>query len=208
MIINTNLSPIVKNFMMNDINKVINKYNNMEEEKVQKIESLISKIDDEEIRKELLSDFEQTLKISMEIDNSDVDNSIVKAYLWIKNNSTVDININRLARVFEDVEADGYGFVDDDKVIYKMNGGLENLERNKLEYLLETESFISNTFDKDTLVDMWINKTTKEEIQEELIREIDADELLNMRSELMFDNNSELMFDNNNDEYMFAEIDC
>lgn len=200
MIINTNLSPIIKNFMMNDINKVINKYNNMEEEKVQKIESLISKIDDEEIRKELLSDFEQTLKISMEIDNTDVDNSIIKAYLWIKNNSTVDININRLIRVFEDVEADGYGFVDDNNVIYKMNDGLENLERNKLEYLLETESFISSTFDKDTLVDMWINKTTKEEIQEELIREIDADELLNMRSELMFDNN--------NDEYMFAEIDC
>lgn len=198
MIINTNLSPIIKNFMMNDINKVINKYNNMEEEKVQKIESLISKIDDEQIRKELLSDFEQTLKISMEIDNIDVDNSIIKAYLWIKNNYTVDIN--RLIRVFEDVEADGYGFVDDDKVIYKMNAGLENLERNKLEYLLETESFISNTFDKDTLVDMWINKTTKEEITEELIREIDADELLNMRSELMFDNN--------NDEYMFAEIDC
>ena len=37
MIINTNLSPIIKNFMMNDINKVINKYNNMEEEKVQNI---------------------------------------------------------------------------------------------------------------------------------------------------------------------------
>lgn len=200
MIMNTNLSPIIKNFMMNDINKVINKYNNMEEEKVQKIERLISKIDDEEIRKELLSDFEQTLKISMEIDNSNVDNSIIKAYLWIKNNCDVDININRLIRVFEDVEADGYGFVDDDKVIYKMNVGLENLEREKLEYLLETESFISNTFDKDTLVDMWINKTTKEEITEELIREIDADELLNMRSELMFDNN--------NDEYMFAEIDC
>ena len=185
---------------MNDINKVINKYNNMEEEKVQKIESLISKIDDKEIRKELLSDFEQTLKISMEIDNTDVDNSIIKAYLWIKNNCDVDININRLIRVFEDVEADGYGFIYDDKVIYKMNVGLENLERNKLQYLLDTESFISNTFDKDTLVDMWINKTTKEEITEELIREIDADELLNMRSELMFDNN--------NDEYMFAEIDC
>lgn len=200
MIINTNLSPMIKNFMMNDINKVINKYNNMEEEKVQKIESLISKIDDEEIRKELLSDFEQTLKISMEIDNIDVDNSIIKAYLWIKNNCDVDININRLVRVFEDVEENGYGFINDNKVIYKMNAGLENLEREKLEYLLETESFISNTFDKDTLVDMWINKTTKEEIAEELIREIDADELLNMKSDLMFDNN--------NDEYMYAEIDC
>lgn len=185
---------------MNDINKVINKYNNMEEEKVQKIECLISKIDDEEICKELLSDFEQTLKISMEIDNIDVDNSIIKAYLWIKNNCDVDININRLVRVFEDVEENGYGFINDNKVIYKMNAGLENLEREKLEYLLETESFISSTFDKDTLVDMWINKTTKEEIAEELIREIDADELLNMKSDLMFDNN--------NDEYMYGEIDC
>lgn len=178
MIINTHLSPIIKNFMMNDINKVINKYNNIEEEKVKKIESLISKIDDEEICKELLSDFEQTLKISMEIDNSHVDNLIIKSYLWIKNNCTVDININRLIRVFEDVEADGYGFIDDNNVIYKMNAGLEDLEREKLEYLLETESFISNTFDKDTLVDMWINKATKEEVIEELIREVDADEIL------------------------------
>jgi hypothetical protein len=200
MIINTNLSPIIKNFMMNDINKVINKYNNMEEEQVQKIENLISKVEDEEIRKELLSDFEQTLEISMEIESANVDNLIIKTYLWIKNNCDVDININRLVRVFEDVEADGYAFIDDNKVIYKMNAGLENLEREKLEYLLETESFISNTFDKDTLVDMWINKTTKEEIQEELIREVDADEILNMRSELMFDTE--------NDEYMYAEIDC
>lgn len=200
MIINTNLSPIIKNFMMNDINKVINKYNNMEEEQVQKIENLISKIEDEEIRKELLSDFEQTLEISMEIENAKADNLILKAYLWIKNNCDVDININRLVRVFEEVEADGYGFIEDNKVIYKMNAGLENLEREKLEYLLETESFISNTFDKDTLVYMWINKTTKEEIQEELIREVDADEILNMRSELMFDTE--------NDEYMYAEIDC
>ncbi|MGY5218441.1 MULTISPECIES: hypothetical protein [Clostridium] len=200
MIINTNLSPIIKNFMMNDINKVINKYNNMEEEQVQKIENLISKVEDEEIRKELLSDFEQTLEISMEIESANVDNLIIKTYLWIKNNCDVDININRLVRVFEEVEADGYGFIDDNKVIYKMNSGLENLEREKLEYLLETESFISNTFDKDTLVDMWINKTTKEEIQEELIREVDADEILNMKSELMFDTE--------NDEYMYAEIDC
>ena len=114
----------------------------------------------------------------MEIDNSHVDNLIIKSYLWIKNNCTVDININRLIRVFEDVEADGYGFIDDNNVIYKMNAGLEDLEREKLEYLLETESFISNTFDKDTLVDMWINKATKEEVIEELIREVDADEIL------------------------------
>ena len=113
MIINTNLSPIIKNFMINDINKVINKYNNMEKEQVQKIENLISKVKDEEIRKELLSDFEETLEISMEIESGNVDNLIIKTYLWIKNNCDVDININRLVRVFEEVEADGYGILDE-----------------------------------------------------------------------------------------------
>ena len=34
----------------------------------------------------------------------------------------------------------------------------------------------------------------------ELIREVDADELLGMKSELMFDNDF--------DEYIYAEIDC
>ena len=66
--------------------------------------------------------------------------------------------------------------------------------------MLENQSYVSNLFDKDTLADMWINGTTKYEMIKELIREVDADELLGMRSELMFDNDF--------DEYIYAEIDC
>jgi hypothetical protein len=66
--------------------------------------------------------------------------------------------------------------------------------------MLEEQSYVSNLFDKDTLADMWINGTTKDEMIKELIREVDVDELLGMKSELMFDTDS--------DEYIYAKIEC
>jgi hypothetical protein len=197
---NNNLSPIIKNFMMNEVNKIIERYNNIEKDKLENVEALISKIDNEELRQELLQDFDKTLKSSTEIGNQTVDNIVVKAYLWIKKNREAEISISQMIKVFGDVEERGYGEINDNTTIYKRNQGLEELEKEKLQHMLEDQSYVSNLFDKDTLADMWINGTTKEEMIEELIREVNADELLGMKSELMFDNDI--------DEYIYAEIDC
>lgn len=200
MTMNNNLSPIIKNFMMNEVNKIIERYNNIEKDKLENVEALISKIDNEELRQELLQDFDKTLKSSTEIGNQTVDNIVVKAYLWIKKNREAEISISQMIKVFGDVEERGYGEINDNTTIYKRNQGLEELEKEKLQHMLEDQSYVSNLFDKDTLADMWINGTTKEEMIEELIREVNADELLGMKSELMFDNDI--------DEYIYAEIDC
>ena len=200
MTMNNNNSPIIKNFMMNEINKIINKYNNIGDEIFESVEALISKIDDEELKQELLQDFDKTLDLSTEIGNQTVDSTIMEAYLWIKNNSDLEISISNIIKVFEDVEESGYGVINDNTVIYKKNAGLEELEKEKLNHMLENEVYVSKLFDKDTLIDMWINGTTKEEMIKELIREVDADELLGMKSELMFDNDF--------DEYIYAELDC
>lgn len=200
MTMNNDFSLIIKNFMMNEVNKIIEKYNNIEKDKLENVEALISKIDNEELRQELLQDFDKTLKLSTEIGNQAVDNTVVQAYFWINKNSDLEISISQMIKVFEDVEESGYGEINDNTIIYKRNAGLEEFEREKLEYMLEDQSYVSNLFDKDTLADMWINGTTKEEMIKELIREVDADELLGMKSELMFDNDF--------DEYIYAEIDC
>jgi lipoate-protein ligase A len=92
---NNNFSTIIQSFMMNEVNKIIDKYNNIEKEKLENVEALISKIDNEELRQELLQDFDKTLKLSIEIGNKAVDNIIVRAYLWIKKNSEVEISINQ-----------------------------------------------------------------------------------------------------------------
>lgn len=200
MTMNNNFSPIIQSFMMNEVNKIIDKYNNVEKEKLENVEALISKIDNDELRQELLQDFDKTLRLSTEIRNKAVDNIIVRAYLWIKKNSEVEISINQIIKVFEDVEERGYGEINDNMIIYKRNQGLEELEKDRLQYMLEEQSYVSNLFDKDTLADMWINGTTKDEMIKELIREVDADELLGMKSELMFDTDF--------DEYIYAKIEC
>ncbi|MEX0052479.1 hypothetical protein AB2T85_17820 [Clostridium butyricum] len=200
MTMNNNFSPIIKNFMMNEVNKIIEKYNNIETDKLENVEALISKINNEKLRQELLQDFDKTLKLSTEIGNQAIDNIIVQAYLWIKQNSGLEISISQMIKVFEDVEESGYAEINDNTIIYKRYDGLEKLEEERLQHMLENQSYVSNLFDKDTLADMWINGTTKEEMTKELIREVDADELLGMKSELMFDNNF--------NEYIYAEIDC
>lgn len=83
MTMNNDFSPIIKNFMMNEVNKIIEKYNNIEKDKLENVEALISKIYNEELRQELLQDFDKTLKLSTEIGNQAVDNTVVQAYLWI-----------------------------------------------------------------------------------------------------------------------------
>lgn len=49
MTMNNNFSPIIKNFMMNEVNKIIEEYNNIEKDKLENVEALISKIDNEEL---------------------------------------------------------------------------------------------------------------------------------------------------------------
>ena len=128
---NNNFSPIIKNFMMNEVNKIIEKYNNIEKDKLENVEALISKIDNKELRQELLQDFDKTLKLSTEIGNQAVDNTIVNAYLWINKNCELEISISQMIRVFEDVEESGYGEINDNTIIYKKNAGLEEFEKEK-----------------------------------------------------------------------------
>lgn len=42
-----NFSDIIQSFISNEINAILDKYNNMDSEKIQKVEALISKINDD-----------------------------------------------------------------------------------------------------------------------------------------------------------------
>ena len=103
-----NFSDIIQSFISNEINAILNKYSNMDSEKIQKVEALISKINDEEFKKELLLDFDKTLKLSTEIGDKYVDYFTIKMYLWIKSNTDLDLNMDAVDRVIQEVEENGY----------------------------------------------------------------------------------------------------
>ncbi|MGG7175887.1 hypothetical protein ACQPV1_21705 [Clostridium neonatale] len=96
-----NFSDIIQSFISNEINAILDKYNNMDSEKIQKVEALISRINDEEFKKEFLLDFDKALKLSTEIGDKYVDYFTIKMYLWIKSNTDLDLNIDAVDRVIK-----------------------------------------------------------------------------------------------------------
>jgi septum formation topological specificity factor MinE len=98
---NNNFSETIQTLMMNEINAVIRKYSNIETKKLEYVEILLSKIDDNKLKQELLQDFDNVIKLSTEIENNNVDSNIIRAYLWIKNNMQLDITLNSVAEEFK-----------------------------------------------------------------------------------------------------------
>lgn len=195
------ISPIIQKFMMNEINSIIQKYNNVKQEQVEKIEELLVKINDEEFKEELLKDFDQALNLAIELEAFDVNTNQIKMYLWLRRYIDKEIQIREARRYSEDIESMGYIEVDKTSIIYKKGSCLKDLAREKLEYMLEDSYFVDKLLDKDSLIEYWMHGTSKEEIIEELVNGIEIEELLDFSMET-------ILINEYGEEYIHAELDC
>lgn len=200
-ITNRNFSDIIQSFITNEINVILNKYNNMDSEKIQKVEALISRINDGEFKKELLLDFDETLKLATEIGDRNVDYFTIKMYLWIKSNTDLDLSIDAVDRAMQEVEESGYCEINDNTMIYIEGTNLKGIAVEKLKTMLEDNYFVDKLLDKDSLIEYFINDTSKEEVIRELVNGIEIEELLDMDIQDIFNNNY-------NQHYMYAQLDC
>lgn len=197
---NNNFSPIIRTFMMNEINFVINRYSNIEPKKLEYVEALISKVDGE-FKEELLQDFDKALNLAKEIGENIVDNFKINIFLWIKNQINSNISISEVINYIEAVEEEGYVAIDEGIIIYKKDSDLTFLAREKLETMLDQERFVDKLLDKDSLIEYWMNGTSKDQVIRELVNGIEVEDLLDFDSKLIAENE-------HGEEYMYAEIDC
>lgn len=200
-IANSNFSEIIQGFITNEINAILNKYNNIELEKIQKVEALISKINDADFKQQLVQDFDMALNLATDIGDNYVDNNVIKILLWIKNNTNLDIMVSKLIKMGDEVNEYGYASINDNTIIYKKDADLRDFAKDKLEYMLEDEFYIDKLFTKEVLIEMWRDGTTKSEAIRELIQGVEVEELLDMDVQTMFE-------DDNKQEYIYAVIDC
>lgn len=144
-IANSKFSEIIQDFITNEINAILNKYNNIELEKIQKVEALISKINDCDFKQQLLQDFDMILNLVTDIGDNYVDNNVIKMLLWIKNNTSLDIIVSKLIKIVDKVNEYGYASINDNTIIYKKDADLMDFAKDKLEYMLEDE-FLSISY--------------------------------------------------------------
>lgn len=83
-----NKSKTLNVFFMKDLTKLIEKYNNMDKDIVEKLEALVAKVDDNEIKETLMNDLDVTLALVDEL-GEEVDDDVIKLYFFIKNHGSV-----------------------------------------------------------------------------------------------------------------------
>lgn len=180
-----NESKIFNEFFMKDLTKLIEKYNKMEEATVEKLEALVAKVDDNEIKETLMKDLDETLALVDEL-GEEVKDDVIQLYFFIRNNIK-EINIIEAKAIYEEIEFSGYSKLDD-IIMYSKLKDLREYVSDEIDGILSSSYQIDRLFDKDTIIDYFLEGTSIEEIAREMIDNYDEyEEVLDIQPDVMFE---------------------
>ena len=180
-----NKSKILNVFFMKDLTKLIEKYNNMDKDIVEKLEALVARVDDNEIKETLMNDLDVTLVLVDEL-GEEVDDDVIKLYFFIKNHIK-EINIIEAKAIYEEITFRGYSKLDD-IIMYSNLKDLREYVSDEIDEILGSSYHIDRLFDKDTIIDYFLEGTSIEEIAREMIDNYDEyEEVLDIEPDIMFE---------------------
>ena len=90
--------------------------------------------------------------------------------------------------------------IDDYSIIYKSSTNLKDMAIELLDELLDDALYVDSLIDKDSLVEYWIDQTSKEDVIDDLIRGNNIEELLGLVPETIYEDEY--------NKYLYSEIDC
>ena len=198
--VNEEISSIIQQYVIREIKKVLDKYKSITTEEISSIEKLINSISNEELKEEFLNDWSMSVKIAKEIGENEVDDRIISMYQNLKCNGLEELSIGHVINWCNELDEQGYVMIDDYSIIYKSSANLKDVARRLLDELLDDAIYVDSLIDKDSLVEYWIDQTSKEEVIDDLIRGNNIEELLGLIPETIYEDEYE--------KYLYSEVDC
>ena len=198
--VNEEVSSIIQQYIIREIKKVLDKYTSITTEEITSIENLINSISNEELKEEFLNDWSMSVKISKEIGENEVDDRIISMYQNLKGNGLEELTIGHVINWCNELDEQGYVMIDDYSIIYKSSANLKDVARRLLDELLDDAIYVNSLIDKDSLVEYWIEQTSKEEVIDDLIRGSNIEELLGLAPENIYEDEY--------NKYLYSEIEC
>ena len=197
--VNEEISSIIQQYVIREIKKVLDKYKSISTE-IRNVEKLINSISNEELKEEFLNDWSMSVKISKEIGENEVDDRIISMYQNLKSNGLEELSIGHVINWCNELDEQGYVMIDDYSIIYKSSANLKDVARRLLDELLDDAIYVDSLIDKDSLVEYWIEQTSKEDVIDDLIRGNNIEELLGLAPETIYEDEY--------NKYLYSEIDC
>ena len=198
--VNEEISSIIQQYVIREIKKVLDKYKSITTEEITSIENLINSISNEELKEEFLNDWSMSVKIAKEIGENEVDDRIISMYQNLKGNGLEELSIGHVINWCNELDEQGYVMLDDYNIIYKSSANLKDVGRRLLDDMLDDAIYVDSLIDKDSLVEYWIEQTSKEEVIDDLIRGNNIEELLGLAPEAIYEDEY--------NKYLYSEIDC
>ena len=198
--VNEEVSSIIQQYIIREIKKVLDRNKSITTEEITNIENLINSISNEELKEEFLNDWSMSVKIAKEIGENEVDDRIISMYQNLKGNGLEELSIGHVINWCNELDEQGYVMSDDYSIIYKSSANLKDVARRLLDELLDDAIYVDSLIDKDSLVEYWIEKTSKEEVIDDLIRGSNIEELLGLVPETIYEDEY--------NKYLYSEIEC
>ena len=198
--VNEEVSSIIQQYIIREIKKVLDKYKSITTEEISRVEKLINSISDKELKAEFLNDWSMSIKLAKEIGENEVDDRIISMYRNLKSNGLEELTIGHVINWCNELDEQGYVMIDDYSIIYKSSANLKDVGRRLLDELLDDAIYVDSLIDKDSLVEYWIEQTSKEEVIDDLIRGSNIEELLGLVPETIYEDEY--------NKYLYSEIDC
>ena len=198
--VNEEVSSIIQQYIIREIKKVLDKYKSIATEEIGSVEKLINSISNEELREEFLNDWSMSVKTAKEVGENEVDDRIISMYQNLKGNGLEELSIGHVINWCNELDEQGYVMIDDYNIIYKSSANLKDVAIELLDDMLDDAIHVDALIDKDSLVEYWIEQTSKEEVIDDLIRGNNIEELLGLAPETIYEDEY--------NKYLYSEIDC
>ena len=198
--VNEEVSSIIQQYIIKEIKKVLDKYKSIATEEIRNVEKLINSISNEELKEKFLNDWSMSVKIAKEIGENEVNDRIISMYQNLKGNGLEELSIGHVINWCNELDEQGYVMIDDYSIIYKSSANLKDVAGRLLDELLDDAIYVDSLIDKDSLVEYWIEKTSKENVIDDLIRGSNIEELLGLAPENIYEDEY--------NKYLYSEIEC
>ena len=197
--VNEEVSSIIQQYIIREIKKVLDKYKSITTEEISSVEKLINSIN-KELKEEFLNDWSRSVKIAKEVGENEVDDRVISMYQNLKSKGLEELSIGHVINWCNELDEQGYVMIDDYSIIYKSSANLKDVAGRLLDELLDDAIYVDSLIDKDSLVEYWIEQTSKEEVIEDLIRGSNIEELLGLVPETVYEDEY--------NKYLYSEVDC
>lgn len=176
---------IINKLFFNELKELIDKYNNIEDKTIYVIEKIFTSIEDEEIKNYLIRDnckLQELVSRYNKLDNLNIDEVIFFAWYNLNINT---ISIDKASQYYYELITSNY-IEAENHLIYTNESDLREYAKYELDTMLDRESHIDRLLDKDMIIDMWLNNTSKEEVLEEILMSDDIEDILGLSPEYAF----------------------